>query len=123
MFFVAIWGAYLIRSLVLWVLGMITFWTTRVSALYEAYFLAELLLSGRLVPMRLMPGLGAGRSAWAFPFRWTFGFPITALTGPITDRELARRPARCRRCGSRSASLLVALVWRRATARFTSVGG
>ena len=33
-FFVAIWGAYLVRSLLLWVLGMVTFWTTRVSALY-----------------------------------------------------------------------------------------
>src|SRR4051794_15421628 len=43
-FFVAIWGAYLIRTLVLWVLGMVTFWTTRISALYEAYFMAELLL-------------------------------------------------------------------------------
>ena len=60
-FFVAIWGAYLIRSMLLWVLGMVTFWTTRVSALYEAYFMAELLLSGRLVPMTLMPRLGPGR--------------------------------------------------------------
>ena len=40
---------------VLWALGLITFWTTRVSAIYEAYFLAELLLSGRLVPMQLVP--------------------------------------------------------------------
>src|SRR5262245_43439483 len=29
-FAVAIWGAYLIRSMFLWVLGMVTFWTTRV---------------------------------------------------------------------------------------------
>src|SRR6187401_2729704 len=46
----AIWGAYLIRSLLLWMLGMITFWTTRIGAIFEAYFAAELLLSGRLVP-------------------------------------------------------------------------
>ncbi|HKD74316.1 MAG TPA: ABC-2 family transporter protein, partial [Ktedonobacterales bacterium] len=31
-FLVAIWGAYLIRTIALWMLGMITFWTTRVSA-------------------------------------------------------------------------------------------
>src|SRR5262245_15909887 len=48
-FAAAIWGAYLIRSMFLWVLGMVSFWTTRVAALYELYFTAELLLSGRLV--------------------------------------------------------------------------
>ncbi|MCU0495595.1 MAG: ABC-2 family transporter protein, partial [Chloroflexaceae bacterium] len=54
-FGIAIWGAYLIRSMFLWVLGMLSFWTTRVSALYELYFAMELLLSGRLVPMALLP--------------------------------------------------------------------
>ena len=54
-FVVAIWGAYLIRTMLLWLLGMVSFWTTRVSALYELYFTAELLLSGRLVPLALMP--------------------------------------------------------------------
>ncbi|MGD9700912.1 MAG: ABC transporter permease [Acidimicrobiia bacterium] len=120
-FFVAIWGAYLIRSLVLWALGMITFWTTRVSAIYEAYFLSELLLSGRLVPMRLLPQWARSLS-WAFPFQWTFGFPITALTGPISDRDLV--------IGLGMQALwiaigggIVALVWRRAVAQFSSVGG
>ena len=61
-FAVAIWGAYLIRSMFYWVLGMVTFWTTRVSAIFELYFAAELLLSGRLVPLSLMPRLGAGLS-------------------------------------------------------------
>ncbi len=40
-FFLAIWGAYLIRSLFLWLLGMISFWTTRVSAIFETYMAAE----------------------------------------------------------------------------------
>ena len=59
-FFVAIWGAYLIRSFLLWMLGMVTFWTTRVSALFEVYFAAELLLSGRVLPLALDAGVGAG---------------------------------------------------------------
>jgi ABC-2 type transport system permease protein len=54
-FFLAIWGAYLIRTILLSLLGMITFWTTRVSAIFELYFGLELILSGRLVPMTLMP--------------------------------------------------------------------
>jgi ABC-2 type transport system permease protein len=120
-FFMAIWGAYLIRSLVLWALGLITFWTTRVSAIYEAYFLAELLLSGRLVPMQLMPHW-AQQLSWAFPFRWTFSFPISALTGPITERELLGGLA-MQLLWIGVAALLVSLVWRRAVARFSSVGG
>ncbi len=120
-FFLAILGAYLIRSLVLWALGLITFWTTRVSAIYEAYFLAELLLSGRLVPMQLMPQW-AQRLSWAFPFRWTFAFPITALTGPITQQQLLQGLA-MQLLWIGIGTLLVSLVWRRAVARFSSVGG
>jgi len=54
-FFFAIWGAYLIRSIALWILGMITLWTTRVSAIFELYMALELLLSGRFVPLTLLP--------------------------------------------------------------------
>jgi len=120
-FFYAIWGAYLIRSMLLWALGMVTFWTTRVSALYQAYFMAELLLSGRLVPMTLMPGWVQGLS-WFLPFRWTFGFPITALVGPVSSTELV--------VGVLAQAgwvlfgvLLVRVVWRRGVRRFSAVGG
>ena len=120
-FFLAIWGAYLIRSLVLWMLGMVTFWTTRVTALYEAYFTLELLLSGRLVPISIMP-LWAQKLAWFFPFRWTFGFPITALVGPVTNAQLG--------VGLLMQTFWIAVsaiglhfMWRRGVRRFTSVGG
>jgi ABC-2 type transport system permease protein len=120
-FFFAIWGAYLIRSLNLWMLGMVTFWTTRVSALFELVIVAELLLSGRLVPLALMPAW-ARTLTWFFPFRWTFGFPITALVGPITRDELL---------GGLLMQLFwivvgvlgVRLVWRRGVRRFSAVGG
>ena len=60
-FSVAIWGAYLIRTMFLTSLGMVTFWTTRVSALFELAVGLELLLSGRLVPLPLMPPGGRRR--------------------------------------------------------------
>ena len=120
-FFVAIWGAYLIRSLVLFALGMVTFWTTRVNAIYEAYFIAELLLSGRLVPMELLPDW-AERLAWLFPFQWTFGFPIMALTGPITNRGLAVGLG-MQLLWIGIGALLVRVVWRRAVRQYSAVGG
>ena len=101
MFFIAIWGAYLIRSMLLWVLGMITFWTTRVSAIYDTYFTAELLLSGRLVPLALLPAW-ARALAGVLPFKYTFGYPIEVLAGSLSTRELLRRARRSRRSGSGS---------------------
>jgi ABC-2 type transport system permease protein len=73
--------------MLLWMLGMITIWTTRVGAIFEAYFAAELLLSGRLLPVALMPEWSQSLAGF-LPFESTFGFPITALVGPITNREL-----------------------------------
>ena len=86
-FLVAIWGAYLIRTMNLWLLGMITFWTTRGSAVFETYMMAELLLSGRLVPLKLMPDWAETVAAW-LPFKWTFYFPIEALVGDLSTSSL-----------------------------------
>lgn len=120
-FAVAIWGAYVIRSLLLWILGLVTLWTTRVTALYEAYFTAELLLSGRLVPMALMPEWVRTLS-WLLPFRWAFGFPITALVGPISRGELLGGLA-MQALWIALGSGAVALVWRAGIRRYGAVGG
>ncbi|MGH8875303.1 MAG: ABC-2 family transporter protein, partial [Acidimicrobiia bacterium] len=34
-FGIAIWGGFVVRFMLLWLLGMISFWTTRASALFE----------------------------------------------------------------------------------------
>jgi ABC-2 type transport system permease protein len=119
-FAVAIWGAYLIRSFNLWLLGMVSFWTTRVSALYEVYFVAELLFPGRLVPLQLMP-------AWAqtvanlLPFKWTFGFPIEVLVGHLTRAQLFGGLA-MQLLWTVIGAVAVKLMWRRAVRRYTAVG-
>ena len=120
-FAIAIWGAYVIRSLLLWVLGMVTFWTTRIGALYEAYFTIELLLSGRLLPLTLMPAWVRAVS-WALPFRWAFGFPIDALVGPITTRSLMGGLAMQALWIAFGAGL-VHVVWRTGIRRYAAVGG
>jgi viologen exporter family transport system permease protein len=114
-------GAYLIRSLNQTSLGLITFWTTRVGPIFELYITAELLLSGRLVPMSLMPDW-VQRLADLLPFRWTFGFPIEALVGNLSSEELL---------GGLGAqvfwivvgAVLVRVVWRFAIRRYSAVAG
>ena len=86
-FFFAIWGAYLIRTMLLSLLGMITFFTTRVGAIFELFFAFELVFSGRLVPMSLMPPL-VQQVASYLPFQWTFYFPIESLVAPMTIQQL-----------------------------------
>ena len=120
-FAVAIWGAYLIRSLLLFLLGMVTFWTTRVSAFFEFYFAAELLLSGRLLPVDLMPEWTQTVASY-LPFESSFGFPITALVGPITGPELVDGLVR-QGIWIAIGILGVVLVWRRAVSHYTAVNG
>jgi ABC-2 type transport system permease protein len=119
-FLVAIWGAYLIRSMFLWVLGMITFWTTRVGAIYAAYFTMELLLSGRLVPLALMPPW-ARALADALPYKWTFGFPIETLAARLTDARLLAGLG-MQALWTVAGAALVAVVWRFGIRRYAAVG-
>src|SRR5215475_6414543 len=120
-FFIAIWGAYLIRTMIVTLLGMITFWTPRVSAIFELYFGLQLILSGRLLPMTLMPQWVQTLSNY-LPFKWTFFFPIEALVGSMTPQELWIGIGMQILWIAIGASLLI-LVWRAAIRQFSAVGG
>jgi ABC-2 type transport system permease protein len=120
-FAVAIWGAYLVRTMVYWIVGMASFWTTRAAPIFQLVFTAELLLSGRLVPLSLMPDW-AQRLADLLPFKWTFGYPIEALIGRLPEGELL---------GGLAMQILwivigaigVRIVWRVAIRRYSAVNG
>ena len=119
-FCAAIWGAYLIRTMFLTSLGMVTFWTTRVSALFEFAVGLELLLSGRLVPLPLMPGW-AEDLANVLPFKWSFYFPIDVLVGDLSNQELLAG------LGMQLLWIVVLtglflVVWRFAIRRYSAVG-
>jgi len=120
-FAVAIWGAYLIRTMFQESLGMLCFWTTRGAAVFDLWMAAELLLSGRLVPMPLMPDWVQEISRF-LPFQWAFYFPIESLVGNMSNTELVRGLA------VQLLWILVGLAifkvaWRYAIRRYSSVGG
>lgn len=119
-FSIAIWGAYLIRTMFLSTLGMVTFWTTRVSALFELMIAAELLLSGRLVPLPLMPDW-AEDVANVLPFKWSFYFPIQALVGDMPRNELLGGLA-IQALWMVVLTGLTLFVWRFAIRRYSAVG-
>jgi ABC-2 type transport system permease protein len=119
-FVVAIWGAYTIRSMNAFALGMVTFWTTRVAAIFQVWFLAELLLSGRLLPLPLMPHWTQTIAAW-LPFKWTFYFPIEALVGHMSTAALFRGLG-MQVLWTGIMGCVVAAMWRLALRAYTAVG-
>jgi len=120
-FAIAIWGAYLIRTMFQESLGMLCFWTTRGAAIFDLWMAAELLLSGRLVPMPLMPEW-VQEIARFLPFQWAFYFPIESLVGDMSNEELLRG------LGAQLLWILIGLAifrvaWRFAIRRYSAVGG
>ncbi len=119
-FFVAIWLGYLIRFSLLFLMGLVSFWTTRAQALIEIVIGAELLLSGRLVPLAVMPDWVERLAGW-LPFQWTFQYPIEVLIGQLDTTEIF--------VGLGTQFLWVGLLigaivltWRGAIKRYTAVG-
>jgi ABC-2 type transport system permease protein len=116
----AIWGAYLIRTMFMSTLGMLCFWTTRGAAIFDLYMTSELLLSGRLVPLPLMPDWVEDIARF-LPFQWAFFFPIESLVGDLSTEELL---------GGLAAQALwiviglafFSVAWRSAIKRFSAVG-
>jgi ABC-2 type transport system permease protein len=119
-FFFAIWGAYLIRSVNQWMLGLVTFWTTRVGAIFQLYITAETLLSGRLVPLSLMPGWVQAVANF-LPFQWTFQFPILALIGKLSTQGLLLGLA-AQVGWILGGFLLLKLVWAACVRHYSAVG-
>lgn len=119
-FLIAIWGGFAVRFILQYWLGMINFWTTRGSAIFGIFIAAELLLSGRLVPLELMPAWVADVAAW-LPFKWSFQFPIDVLIGRLEPLEVLSG------IGSQAVWSLALggvfmLTWRRAIRRYGAVG-
>jgi ABC-2 type transport system permease protein len=75
--------AFMVRFLLEWTLAMAAFWTTRVSAINQTYFILMLFLSGQIAPLSLLPG-PVQVAAEILPFRWTIGFPVELLLGRLT---------------------------------------
>jgi ABC-2 type transport system permease protein len=120
-FAVSLLGAYLIRSLNQSSLGLVTFWTTRVGPVFQLYIAAELLLSGRLVPMALMPEW-VQALANVLPFQWTFGFPIEALVGNLSTEALLSGLV-MQAVWIAIGAILVRVVWHFAIKRYSAVAG
>lgn len=112
--------AFLLRFLSGWTLALAGFWTTRVFAINEMYFVAMLFLSGQMVPLSLLPAPIQALAA-ALPFRWMVSFPVELLLGRVSPEEAVVG------FGAQAFWLIVSaalavVIWRAGLKRYSAVG-
>jgi ABC-2 type transport system permease protein len=120
-FFVTIWAAFAMRHMFLFLLGAVNFWTTRTSALFELNVAIELMLSGRLVPLSVMPEWVERVSAF-LPYKWTFQFPIEVMIGRLTWPQIGAGLI-AQAAWIAGLAFAIRLGWGAAIRRYTAVGG
>ncbi len=116
----ALFLAFLVRFLLEWTLAQAAFWTTRVSAINQTYFIVMLFLSGQIAPLTLLPG-PVRIAATILPFRWIVSFPVEILLGRLTLSETLMG------LGVQAAWLVMSLVlirfvWRAGLRVYSAVG-
>jgi ABC-2 type transport system permease protein len=112
--------AFLLRFLLEWTLAQAAFWTTRVSAINQSYFVLILFLSGQIAPLSLFPPV-LQTVANVMPFRWMLGFPVELILGRLTPTQaLIGLGAQALWIGL--AFILMRIVWRAGIRLYSAVG-
>jgi ABC-2 type transport system permease protein len=112
--------AFIVRFLVEWTLALAAFWTTRVSAINQMYFVVALFLSGQVAPLSLFP-FPIQVAAAILPFRWTIGFPVELLLGRLTPVEALTGLA-AQAVWLALSLVLLRIVWRAGVRIYSAVG-
>jgi ABC-2 type transport system permease protein len=112
--------AFLLRFLIEWTLALAAFWTTRVSAINQVYFILMLFLAGQIAPLTLFPRW-LQIVADVLPFRWMLGFPVELVLGRLTPvQALEGLAAQAVWIGL--SLVLIRLVWRAGVRVYSAVG-
>ena len=116
----ALLGAFALRFVLEWTLGLAAFWTTRVMAINQIYFALSGFLAGRWAPLAVFPGWLQDASS-ALPFYYCIAFPVELALGQLTPEQALRGFAAQLGWITLALGAIWAL-WGRAVRRFTAVG-
>jgi ABC-2 type transport system permease protein len=112
--------AFLVRFLLEWTLALAAFWTTRVNAINQVYFILMLFLAGQIAPLTLFPQW-IQILADILPFRWMLGFPVELVLGRLTQFQ-ALEGLVAQVIWVILSLVLVRLVWRAGLRVYSAVG-
>ena len=112
--------AFLVRFLLEWTLALAAFWTTRVNAINQVYFILMLFLAGQIAPLTLFPQW-IQILADILPFRWMLGFPVELVLGRLTQLQALEGLA-VQAAWVIVSLVLVRVVWRAGVRVYSAVG-
>jgi viologen exporter family transport system permease protein len=112
--------AFLIRFMLEWTLALAAFWTTRVSAINQTYYVVMLFMSGQFAPLSAMPH-PLQTAAYILPFRWTLGFPVELILGRLSLAQTLEGIA-IQLAWILGAFVLLRVVWRAGVKAYSAVG-
>jgi ABC-2 type transport system permease protein len=119
-FIPALFLAFLVRFLLEWTLALSAFWTTRVNAINQVYFILMLFLAGQIAPLTLFPKW-VQIVADILPFRWMLGFPVELVLGRLSPIQAVVGLA-AQAVWLTISLVLISLVWRAGVRVYSAVG-
>jgi ABC-2 type transport system permease protein len=119
-FLIALVLAMVLRFVVEWCLALAAFWLTKVTAINSLFFALTTFFGGIFAPLAVLPGWMQTVAAFT-PFPWSLAFPVEVFLGRRTGTEIWVGYAA--QLGWIVLALGgLALLWRRATRRYSAVG-
>lgn len=88
-FLLSIHLAFLVRFMIAYCIGLITFWWEQAVALDELYFTVAAFLTGSFAPLDLYPAWARAAIEWT-PFPYVIYYPVQVLNGTIAWDQTAR---------------------------------
>ena len=119
-FLLALVLAMVLRFVVEWCLALSAFWLTKVTAINSLFFALTTFFGGLFAPLAVLPGWMQTVAVWT-PFSWSLAFPVEVFLGRRTGADIWLGYAA--QLGWIVLALGgLALLWRRATRRYSAVG-
>lgn len=119
-FFVSLIGAWAITFFLQVMIGTLGFYIDKTQALFEVYLGVFAVLSGYLIPLRMLPEWAQQIAAMA-PFRYVLAFPVETLMG-FYDRAEALRLLGVQWFFVIGIYALSSIVWRAGIRRYEAFG-
>ena len=113
--------AFVLRYTLLYIMAILGFWTTRVTALFNLLFAIEFLLGGRIAPLETLPPWAQSIASF-LPWKWMFAFPLELVIGRLTPQEALIGFGMQALWGVLIFATLT-ILWRAAVRRYSAVGG
>ncbi|MEA2554196.1 MAG: viologen exporter family transport system permease protein [Fimbriimonadaceae bacterium] len=86
-FFLAVLLGQMLSYVSAFCVAMTALWTTEFMSTFRMYYLPEMFLSGRLIPLSALPAWALGISTWTH-FRYMNFFPVEMLLGKLSPAEV-----------------------------------